>query len=53
MSRYLTAGEIELARLIYGDGINYSDVVVHNEKYVPWHESYAWSCLLSSRQQEG
>lgn len=33
MGRSLTAGEILLARDIFGGSINYSRVVVHNEKY--------------------
>lgn len=35
-SRPLTAGEVEMARLIFKDSIDYSAVRVHNEEYLPF-----------------
>lgn len=35
-SRPLTAGEIEMARLIFKDSIDYSKVRIHNEEYLPF-----------------
>jgi len=35
-SRPLTAGEVEMARLVFKDSIDYSAVRVHNEEYLPF-----------------
>lgn len=35
-SRPLTAGEVDMARLIFKDSIDYSTVRVHNEEYLPF-----------------
>jgi hypothetical protein len=35
-SRPLTAGEIEMAKLVFKDSIDYASVRVHNEEYLPF-----------------
>jgi hypothetical protein len=35
-SRPLTAGEIDMAKLVFKDSINYSTVRLHNEEYLPF-----------------
>jgi len=35
VARCLTAGEIAMARLLFGDAIDYSRVRVHNARYLP------------------
>lgn len=34
--RSLTTGEIDMARLVFADSINYSDVYIHNDEFLPF-----------------
>ena len=40
MTRSLTEGEIELARSIFGDAIDYAPVRIHRRKWFPFQPSY-------------
>lgn len=34
--RHLTAGEIAMASLLFGDAIDYQSVIIHNRRYLPF-----------------